>query len=515
MKQEFLKTIGNCKTHDYMRDESASAEKIFNSVMEKVSLSQKRRKRKKALFCFVSGLAAATAIFFMFLSPWKDGGEDSRVARFQDGNGASIEKEKKEDHTVAFYVYEAKQREQTVMANYMDVMKKREVKTEKKIVLGSYNPVSSNVPGYPVMISSSKKNETDVKFSITALGGQFLQWNQETGDVKELGKSSTFKADKKIFWSPLNNGKLVEEAKIEVNLFIKDQLEDTVEVKIVMEKEGVYTAKRINKSIQKSYDEKVTSNEAMDNLNQYFSEHDFPDWFGDYYLENDNVTISLVDLEPNKKLQVQTWAKSQNMIFKKAKFSYNYLNSVLNNISDAIENKQITFIRSIWIDSKSNRIKVELNCEIKNTEKELLYSYDKKWEGDIFDVIDTINQVNQTDTSQKPLQDNDSQVIMKTKMSKKGLLEVVIKNICQEKISFASEYQLYRKSDDSWEIIDYLPNVGFKDLVYYLEQNETYLDKVDLKHIFGELGTGKYKIEKEIDRHKSRILVSSEFEISD
>lgn len=140
------------------------------------------------------------------------------------------------------------------------------------------------------------------------------------------------------------------------------------------------------KSKQNLGEEKATSNGVMDNLNQYFSEHDFPDWFGDYYLEEDIVYVSLVELNEENRLQVQTWGKSEDIIFKKARFSYNYLNSVFNRISDSIKNEQIGFISSIWIDSKSNCIKVTVNSEITNEEKQVLYSYDIKWRGGVFDV---------------------------------------------------------------------------------------------------------------------------------
>lgn len=252
MKQEFLKTIGNCRVHEYMCDESVSAEKIYNNVIENASPFQKKRGRKKALFGLVSGLVAAAIFCIVFLSG-KDVTNYNHVTQFQDksnGNAAQIQDEsnssgKKEKAAVVFCVYEAKQKEQIIMADYMNVMKKREVKTDKKIILGTYDPLSSSVPGYPVMISNSKKNEADVKFSITASEGQLLLWNQETGDVKELGKNGIFEGDERIFWSPLNNGKLVEETEIQVNLFIKDQLEDTVDIKIVMETDGTYVAKRI------------------------------------------------------------------------------------------------------------------------------------------------------------------------------------------------------------------------------------------------------------------------------
>lgn len=83
-----------------------------------------------------------------------------------------------------------------------------------------------------------------MNISVFASEGQLLQWNQETGDVTELGQSGTFKNGERVFWSPLSNGKLVKEAKIEAKLFVADELESTVNVKIVEETEGIYITKR-------------------------------------------------------------------------------------------------------------------------------------------------------------------------------------------------------------------------------------------------------------------------------
>lgn len=243
MKQDFLKIIGNCKAHEPMCDESVSAKKIYNNVMGRVLLPQKK---KKTLIFWASGLAATVAIFCILLSSATNKVKvDRNITQFQEKNNNNIEENN--NTGVAFCVYEAKQREQPIMANYVKVMKKREVKNEKEIVLGTYDPLSSTVPGYPVIITNTKKNQTNVRFSIDVTEGQLLQWDEETGDIRELGKSTTLIGNGKLFWSPLKSGKLVENAKIEVNLFIKDKLENTVDVEIDMEKEGTYTAKRIKK----------------------------------------------------------------------------------------------------------------------------------------------------------------------------------------------------------------------------------------------------------------------------
>lgn len=245
MRQDFLKTVGDCREHENVCDEGASAEKIYNDVIKKIALCEKRRKRKKTFFCVFSGLTATVAIFCLFLSSWENGGEGNQVTQVQDSNYNTPKKEKIENTKVVFCVYEAQRKEQEVMANYMSVMKKREVETGKEIELGTYNPLISTAPGYPIMISNSKSNEADEEFSITTTEGKLLQWVQETGEVKELGKSGTFKGNEKIFWSPLSGGKLVKETRISVELFIMKRLQDSVNVKITMETENAFIAKKI------------------------------------------------------------------------------------------------------------------------------------------------------------------------------------------------------------------------------------------------------------------------------
>lgn len=126
--------------------------------------------------------------------------------------------------------------------------------------------------------------------------------------------------------------------------------------------------------------------------------------------------------------------------------------------------------------------------------------------------VDTQNQVKQ---KEKPLKKNNSEVKMKTKINKKHMVQVKMQNIGKEKISFGSQYQLYKRHGDNWNEVACLPNVGFKDIVFYVEKNETYSDKVDLEKIFGKLEAGQYKIEKEVNLQESRIMASSEFEIID
>jgi len=242
MVQDFLKIVGNCREHESVCDESVSAEKIYHNVMRKISLCEKRRRRRETFVCAVSGFAAVAAIFCLSFSLREYSQESDQITPIETKQYNTV---KKAEAKVVFCVYEAQKMDQTVMANYMSEMKKKEVQTDKEIELGTYDPLTSTIPGYPVMISNSKSSEDDTEFSITTSEGQLLQWNQETGEVEELGKSGTFKENENIFWSPLSDGKLVKEAQINVDLLIMEQLEDTVSVKITMDTDHAYKAKKI------------------------------------------------------------------------------------------------------------------------------------------------------------------------------------------------------------------------------------------------------------------------------
>lgn len=283
----------------------------------------------------------------------------------------------------------------------------------------------------------------------------------------------------------------------------------------IYESNSIITEKKSDKNIidnklpKDQNEEKATTNEAMDNLNMYFSEHEIPDWFGGYYLENNNVYIGLADLNTNNKLQVQTWAKSKDIIFKKVQFSYNYLSDVTLNISNAIKTSQITFIHSICIDSRLNRIEVNTKYEIADKERNILYSYDKEGGGSVFNI--NISSAAAMQTQSKPLKDNDPHISMKIRINKKHMLKVKIRNRSNKKISFGAEYKLYKKENKTWVNINSLPNISFIDIAYYLEKNDVYSDKFNPEKIFGSLDAGKYKLEKEISSHKGKLSVSSKF----
>ena len=126
--------------------------------------------------------------------------------------------------------------------------------------------------------------------------------------------------------------------------------------------------------------------------------------------------------------------------------------------------------------------------------------------------MDTISKANKQLSSTKPLVNENSQITMNAK-NENNVLAIKIENKSRHKISFGGKYVLYRKNDNEWENIRYLPDAVTTDMEYIVKKNEIFSEKISLLDLFGELRKGKYKIEKEIELTDSRIDVSAEFEI--
>lgn len=130
----------------------------------------------------------------------------------------------------------------------------------------------------------------------------------------------------------------------------------------------------------KQYNE-MSTNEIMENLNLFFSDNEMPNWFGDYYLENDMVYVLLVKNNKTNQERVKKWAKSEEIIFIKADFTSSYLNEVIQKMYEDMNNGEIDFVSKITLENKKNRITIETNRQISDKEKQSLYLYDKLGEG--------------------------------------------------------------------------------------------------------------------------------------
>lgn len=131
----------------------------------------------------------------------------------------------------------------------------------------------------------------------------------------------------------------------------------------------------------------ASASEIMQNLDLYFLSNEVPEWFGDYYCEGDTVYVLLVNNTEKNRQKTEEWAKSADIVFKKARYSYNYLNKIIENISADITSGKIDYIRSVTLDSKNNNIIIETNRKITDNETAAISEYDELSEGGVFKIF--------------------------------------------------------------------------------------------------------------------------------
>lgn len=249
MKTNFFHIIGECESDMHNEDVSIDEDRIFLSVQKKILLSKKQRKKK--IYLTASALICSAAIFTFALINLLDikvkvHESGDRVTKYHkiNKNPKTTDDYLEKPVQIKVCVYESTQDRQLLTQNYVNEMKKRELKLNEKVVIGSYNPLDSSVPGYPILISdegtSSKKQDV---LSLKVSAGNLIQWDKTTGDITSLGKEYLFSKEANIYWSPLENGKIVEETIISARTTDSLSQNDTITVTIHREND-IFIAER-------------------------------------------------------------------------------------------------------------------------------------------------------------------------------------------------------------------------------------------------------------------------------
>jgi len=248
MKRNFFYLIGDCKSNMQNEDVSIDEDKIFLLVQNKILQSKKQRKKKIniAVGALICSAAMLTFVLLNFSDIRKVHENKDKVTKYHGENKypntASDYLQKSVQIKVC--VYESTQDGQFLSPNYVNDMKKKELKINEKVVIGSYNPLDSSVPGYPILVSderNSRKKQDVLSLKVSA--GNLIQWNKKTGDIISLGKEYHFSQNANIYWSPLENEKIVEETIISAGITDDLSQNDTITVTI-KRKDDVFIAER-------------------------------------------------------------------------------------------------------------------------------------------------------------------------------------------------------------------------------------------------------------------------------
>ena len=86
--------------------------------------------------------------------------------------------------------------------NYNKETEEKILKPKVELLLKSYNQLMSSVPGLPLKIETNNVNKSIDEILITTDNGEFLTWNQETGEVQTKGKNVSLNDTSILYWTP-------------------------------------------------------------------------------------------------------------------------------------------------------------------------------------------------------------------------------------------------------------------------------------------------------------------------
>lgn len=99
-------------------------------------------------------------------------------------------------------VYAAESENTYLTTNYNKEIEEKILKPKVELLLKSYNQLMSSVPGLPLKIETNDVNKSIDKILITTDIGEFLTWNQETGEVQTKGKNVSLNDTGILYWTP-------------------------------------------------------------------------------------------------------------------------------------------------------------------------------------------------------------------------------------------------------------------------------------------------------------------------
>ena len=124
-------------------------------------------------------------------------------------NGTNLIKKEeltgKEDSILDIFtvkVYAAESENTYLTTNYNKETEEKILKPKVELLLKSYNQLMSSVPGLPLKIETNNVNKSIDEILITTDNGEFLTWNQETGEVQTKGKNVSLNDTSILYWTP-------------------------------------------------------------------------------------------------------------------------------------------------------------------------------------------------------------------------------------------------------------------------------------------------------------------------
>lgn len=251
MKQDLFKEIGKLPTKE-KRCSEEEINNIYRLVMEKKTYEEKRynKKIKVSIISFATVAAIACICVLIYSIQNVNTKNDIVNKAIQHTTDAPVILE--QNNRIVVCVYAAKNKNQVVTANYAEELTQKKVKFGEKVNIGTYDLLSSTVPGFPLTVNTEKQTskELNIQLKIETDAGSLVSWDSETGDVADKGKNIFCDLDEKIYWSPLDGEVFSEEATLKIVMYKDNEIIGETFLYIYEEQEASYVVERISDVVQ-------------------------------------------------------------------------------------------------------------------------------------------------------------------------------------------------------------------------------------------------------------------------
>lgn len=267
------------------------------------------------------------------------------------------------------------------------------------------------------------------------------------------------------------------------------------------------------------FEEADAGNDAAGNLGIYFAANGYPDYLGGTYVDElgELVVLLYKDSEAVRS-EVESIAGSDRIRFEKAEYSYQYLSSVIADLSEGMVNGRLPFIDSVSLDDKANRIRVNIT-EAKEAQLYSIADADTVSGGDVFDIylIDNAGKVQEDAVkNQGPAAKEEEKISVQLKESSISTdqieLTLLITNNTDTDYYYGNDIKLERRGDTGWSAVSMRENAGWSEVAYILRPYDTAEYNVCVSYCFDNLEQGTYRLTKTFNG-PDRFGVPVEFEI--
>lgn len=193
-------------------------------INEKVENKQAEIKRKRILYNKIAIVSICFSLMAIVTVPNVFTYVNKNEHSVQNNNTTSINKQQCNDNAailenLSVIVYSPKTSGKALTVNYLNETVATKLTPKISVLMETYSPVLSTVPGYPIKFVLEQQDiKQPYEMIIVTDNGGFLNWDSKSGVVKDRGKQCILKESDTLFWSPISGGKIVTDTKITVTM---------------------------------------------------------------------------------------------------------------------------------------------------------------------------------------------------------------------------------------------------------------------------------------------------------